>query len=222
MSEIEQRTEEWRQARAGCITASRMRDLVWEPGNYKTGPRAGQPKDPPESRTGYIDQIVAEILTGQTKEDIRARALDYGREMEPEATARYEALRGCMVEQAGFITHKAYPFIGASPDFLVDADGGGEIKCPISITVHAATLRAGLPKEHIEQIQGGLWVTERRWWDFISYHPAFPPGLDLYVQRVTRDSAYIEVVKGACLSAWEEVQDLLERFNAMRDAHEAV
>ena len=210
----DQGTEQWHAERSGCITASRFGDLIWQPGQvFKSGPRKGQPKPPPEGRQTYITQIVAELLTGKAVEQIKAKQLDYGHEMEPEAIAAYEQRTGKLVEQCGFIRHAQFPFIGASPDFLVDTDGGGEVKCPMSITVHAKTLREGLPPEHIEQIQGGLWVTGRYWWDFISYHPAFPPGLDLYVQRVQRDVETISVIKDSCLSAWQEIQAAVSKLN---------
>lgn len=209
-----QGTEEWHADRAGCITASRMADLRWEPGEvFKSGPRKGMPKPPPQMRVTYIDQVVAELLTGQPKENARAKSLDHGHEMEPVAIAEYERRTGRLVEQVGFRRHPDYSFIGASPDLLINDDGGGEVKCPLSIAVHASTLRHGLPPEHIEQIQGGLWVTGRLWWDFISYHAAFPEHLRLYVQRVPRDNAYIELIKRDCLSAWDEVQAAVEQLN---------
>ena len=211
--------EAWRQERAGCITASCMSDLDWDPDEvYKTGDKKGQHKPQSLARLKYIDQIVAEILTGKPREEIRAKALDHGKELEPEAVVRYEERVGRLVEQCGFIRHPQYNFIGASPDFLVDDDGGGEIKCPMSMVVHATTLREGLPKEHIEQIQGGLWVTGRLWWDFVSYHPDFPPGLDLYVQRVERDPLVIARIKRNCLSAWDQVQQILDDLQHRRAA----
>lgn len=209
-----QGTEEWHEDRAGCITASRMADLRWEPGQFfKSGPRKGHPKPPPLMRETYIDQVVGELLTGKPKENVRAKSLDHGHEMEPEAIAEYERQASQIVEQVGFMRHPDFSFIGASPDLLIGADGGGEVKCPMSSAVHAATLRRGLPREHIEQIQGGLWVTGRLWWDFISYHRDFPEHLRLYVQRVHRDNAYIELIKRDCLSAWDEVQRILEDLN---------
>lgn len=210
----DQGTEEWHSERAGCITASRMRDLIWTPGQfYKSGEKKGKPKPPPLSRQGYIDQIVAELLTGCAKDSVTAKTLEYGKEMEPEAVARYEEQTGRIVEQCGFVRHPEYNFIGASPDILIDHDGGGEVKCPMSIVVHATTLRAGLPDEHIEQIQGALWVTGRMYWDFISYNPKFPRGLDLYVQRVHRDPQKITQMKDCALSAWAEVQKIIHRLN---------
>lgn len=148
--------EDWHEDRRGCFTASIFANLDYDRTPFKTGPRAGQNRPAPKTRMDEIDRVVAEILTGKCKESISAKALDYGKEMEPEALAAYEVYHGVLTELTGFIRHKDFPFAGASPDFLVGDDGGGEIKCPMSITVHATTLRTGLPPEHIEQIQGGL------------------------------------------------------------------
>lgn len=207
-----QGTEDWREDRAGCFTASIMGALAWERGEFKSGPRKGEPKPAPRARLEQIDRVVAEILTGHAKEEITARALEYGKAMEPDALAAYEAHTGQMVEVCGFLHHPDFPFVGASPDFLVDDEGGGEIKCPMSIVVHATTLREGLPEEHIEQIQGGLWVTGRKWWDFVSYNPKFPAPLNLYVQRVTRDEAVIARLQADCLSAWDDVQTTIRKL----------
>lgn len=212
----QQRTEQWREDRSGCFTASGFADLHWDREPYKTGDRKGQSKPPPKSRTNYIAQVVAEILTGKPTDGPRAKALDYGTEMEPEAMAVYEQRRGLIVEVCGFVHHPDYPFAGASPDFLVGDDGGGEIKCPMSRTVHAITLRDGLPPEHIEQIQGGLWVTGRKWWDFISYNPDFPPGLDLYVQRVERNADVIARIEHDVITAWNDVQALIATLEQRR------
>lgn len=204
-----QGTAQWRDDRAGCFTASIFGALAYERGEFKSGPRKGQSKPSPKSRMDEIDRVVAEILTGQPKESISARPLEYGKDMEPEAMAAYEAKTGRMVEVCGFIRHPMYAFVGASPDFLVDDEGGGEIKCPMSIVVHATTLREGLPPEHVEQIQGGLWVTDRQWWDFVSFNPKFPAGLALYVQRVTRDESVIARIQADCLEAWSEVTTIV-------------
>lgn len=212
-----QRSDAWFDARAGRITASRMSDImaftVGE-GVWKSGPRKGQAKvaTPLKARTDYIHQLAAELLTGKPRKQVKAWALQWGQDVEPAAQAAYEAETGVIVTRCGFIAHKQYDFIGASPDFLVGNDGGGEIKCPESSEVHLATLDNGLPEEHIEQIQGGLWASDRQWWDFVSFHPDFPPGLRLYIQRVDRDDSYIAKLEAACLSAWAEVQAIVTKL----------
>lgn len=213
---MEQRSAEWFDARAGRITASRMCDVMAfsEGGEYKSGKRKGQPKEvrPLKARTDYIHQLAAERLTNKPRKQVKAWALQWGQDVEPAAVAAYEAETGFIVEQAGLVIHPLYDFIGASPDFTVGDEGGGEIKCPESSEVHLATLLTGLPGEHIEQIQGGLWVTQRKWWDFISYHPDFPQKTRLYVQRVDRDNEYIAKLADACISLESEVQAILNQL----------
>lgn len=211
---IDQRSEEWFAERAGKITASRMHDVMLprdrEP--FKSGPRKGQSKPPPKALTDYAYQLAAERLTGRPRKQIKAAALQWGQDVEPAAVAAYQAETGEIVELCGFITHPKHGFIGASPDFLVGTDGGGEIKSPESSEVHLETLLVGLPPEHIEQIQGGLWVTGRQWWDFVSFHPDFPADLRIYIQRVPRDDKYIAQLESACLQMDADVQEILSQL----------
>lgn len=211
-----QRSEWWFGARAGRITASRMHDVMAftaGEGEWKSGPRKGQKKvaTPLKARTDYALQLAAERITGVTKEGLRAAALAWGTEWEPVARAEYEKATGVLIAEATFTLHPEHNFIGASPDFTVDDVGGGEIKCPFDQEVHLETLEQGLPKQHIEQIQGGLWVTGRKWWDFVSFHPHFPEHLRLYVQRIPRDDAYIATLAAACLSLNDEINELVRK-----------
>ena len=210
----DQRTDEWFAERAGKITASMMHVamLPRERGVFKTGPRAGQAKPQLKALTDYAHQLAAERLTNKPRKQVKAAALAWGCEVEPAAVAAYQAETGVIVELCGFIQHPDYDFIGASPDFKVGQDGGGEVKSPESSEVHLQTLLVGLPPEHIEQIQGGLWVTGRQWWDFVSYHPDFPPDLRLYIQRVPRDDAFIARMEEACLALEADVQAILSQL----------
>lgn len=216
----DQRTDAWFADRAGKITASRMHDVVLERDRepFKSGPRKGQPKPPPKALTDYAHQLAAERLTGKPRKQIKAAALQWGQDVEPAALAAYQAETGSIVTLCGFITHPLYPFIGASPDFLEGEDEGGEIKSPESSEVHLETLLHGLPREHIEQIQGGLWVTGRKRWKFISYHPDFPPELRLFVQVVERDEEFIAKLEAACLLLHAEVCAIVEEINQRKAA----
>lgn len=211
---IDQRSEQWFAERAGKITASRMHEVMLprERGVYKSGPRKGQEKEQLKALTDYAHQLAAERLTGRPRKQIKAAALQWGEEVEPAAVAAYQAETGEIVTLCGFVQHPEHDFIGASPDFLVGDDGGGEIKSPESSEVHLGTLLAGLPPEHIEQIQGGLWVTGRQWWDFVSYHPDFPEAYRLYVQRVGRDDDYIARMEEACLQMEADVRAIIEQL----------
>ena len=211
-----QRTDDWFADRAGRITASRFCDVMaftTGEGFWKSGPRKGQAKvaTPLKARTDYILQLAAERITGTPKNQVKAGAMEWGKRWEPVAKAEYENRRGVLVRDVGFLVHPHFDFIGASGDFVVDPDGGGEIKCPFDQEVHLTTLEQGLPSEHIEQIQGCMWVWGRAWWDFISFHPGFPEHLQLYVQRVQRDEAYISQLQAACLSLEAEVREIVQR-----------
>lgn len=210
----DQRSEAWFADRAGRITASQMNTVMLprERGEFKSGPRKGQIKPPPKALEDYAHQLAAERLTGKPRKQIKAAALQWGQDVEPAAVAAYQAETGYIVTLCGFVVHPSHDFIGASPDFLVDADGGGEVKSPESSEVHLATLLNGLPPEHVEQIQGGLWVTGRKWWDFVSYHPDFPPHLRLYVERIPRDDDFISKLETACLELEADVRAILQKL----------
>jgi len=197
MMDIAQNTQEWREARAGHITGSRMCDVL------AFGKRDGKPL---KARTDYIGELVAELLTGEPREQVRAKPLDWGHDVEEAARAAYEAETGEIVQLVGFIEHPLLPYIGCSPDGLIGADGQQQIKCPQNPAIHIATLRDGMPDEHIAQVQGELFVTGRAWSDFVSFDPRMPPHLRLYRQRVQRDDKYIATLADACASLWEEVQ----------------
>ena len=201
---MDQNTAEWRDARAGHITASRMCDVL------AFGKRDGKPL---KARQDYIGDIVAELLTGEPREQVRAKPLDWGHDVEQAARAAYEAETGEIVQLVGFMEHPLFPYIGCSPDGLVATNGQQQIKCPNNPAIHIATLRDGMPEEHIPQVQGELFVTGREWSDFVSFDPRMPIHLRLYRQRIERDDKYIATLADACASLWEEVQACMRFLN---------
>lgn len=204
--------EEWLAKRIGKITASRAGDVMdlGEGGEFKSGPRKGQPRPVGKGRLDYIDELATERLIGKGRPPVKAAALEHGKEKEPEAIAAYEAIIGELVEPGGFVVHPLYEFVGASPDFLMPARRrGGEVKCPINPVVHLRTLRLGLPEEHIGQIQFNMWVTGLDEWVFLSYHEDFPQHQRLYVQVVRRDNNYIAQLEAASLTLEAEVRNII-------------
>jgi putative phage-type endonuclease len=175
-----QGTPEWRQERCGCATASKFDTVM---AKIKTGEAA--------TRIKYRIQLVTERLTGNPVDGYQNAAMQWGIATEPEARMAYEARSGVVVEEVGFVPHPSIERCGASPDGYVGHDGAVEIKCPES-TTHLAYLEAGVfPSDYMAQVQGQMAVTGRRWVDFVSYDPRFPPNLQLFIVRVARDDAYI-------------------------------
>ena len=50
--------------------------------------------------------------------------------------------------------------------------------------------------EYVHQIQGGLWLTGRKWLDFIMYAPQLESvGKDLFIKRIGRDEEFIATME---------------------------
>lgn len=197
----EQRSDDWFAERAGKFTGSRFVDVLAR--NKKTG-------EPLKCYRDLIWQLVVERLTGQPKDSVDGIALKWGRDVEPYAREAYEFETGLIVIESGFVTHPKYDFVGASPDGLVGADGGLEMKCPKDSAIHLERFESGMDEqEFMPQVMGCLWVTGRQWWDWVSYDPRMPEEFRLYRQRVTRDEEYINKLEAAVLAAEAMVQDKL-------------
>lgn len=197
-----QNTPEWLAARCGRATASRFSDVL---AKIKSGEAA--------SRRNYRAQLVAERLTGLVEDSYTNAAMQHGTEQEPYACAAYEAMTGHLVEKVAFIPH-AELMAGVSPDGLIDADGGIEIKAPNTAT-HIDTLLKGMTPDHLAQIQGLLWLSRRQWVDFVSFDPRMPEKLQLYVQRVPRDEAYIKNLEGEVRQFLKEVDELIVQLGKL-------
>ena len=67
----------------------------------------------------------------------------------------------------------------------------------------------------IEQVQGGVWVTGRKWMDFCLYCPALEViGREMTIIRVVRDDNYIEKMEASLIEFDMLVEDYKERLTA--------
>ena len=193
---VEQGSAAWLAERTGHCTASRFKDVM---DFLKKGGEGAK-------RAGYRLELVVERLTGQAVEHYVNDFMAWGTEQEPAARMAYEARTGTMVMQPGFRHHPTIQMCGGSVDGLVGDDGIIEIKCPATST-HIKTL-LGSECEHLEQIHGYLWITGRKWADFISFDPRLPSGLQLYIQRIERDQDYIAELAGNVTKFLAEVAEM--------------
>lgn len=197
----EQGSVDWLMSRCGHVTASRFKDVM---DKLKSG-------KPGAKRETYLWEVVIERLTGSPTQHYTSIAMEHGTEFEPVARMAYEASTGSMVAETGFI-HATVPMVGGSPDGLIDDDGGIEIKCPFNAANHLKTVLTGMPEEHIAQVQGLMWICDRQWWDFVSFSPNMPEHLQLYVQRIPRDRAYIDAMQAEIIVFLAEVDALVEKL----------
>lgn len=193
-----QGSPEWLQSRCGVPSASRFAAVM---AKIKTGEAA--------ERRNYRTDLVVERLTGKPLESFSSAAMKQGTEREPFARMAYEARTGLIVQEVGFCLLDDGS-AGASPDGLIDADGGLEIKCPERSAHLRYLLQTGEPTEYTWQIQGGMWVTGRAWWDFVSFNPDFPEHLQLIVRRIKRNDAAIKSLADEVAQFAKEVREETE------------
>lgn len=194
----EQRSPEWFQARLGIPTASRFTDIM---AKTKSGYAA--------SRKNYCAELVIQRLTHAIPEHYENAAMAWGTENEPVARLQYELATGNDVSETGL--WKLHDLdAGASPDGFVNEDGSLEIKCPNTAT-HLETLRTGkIPRQYVAQVQGQMWIADKKWCDFVSFDPRLPVNAQMIIIRVERDDAYIANLKDELISFLQEVEDQVE------------
>jgi putative phage-type endonuclease len=193
---MQQLTDEWRLARVGKVTASRVADLM---ARTKTGYSA--------SRANYMAELICERITGIPVEGYTNAAMQWGTDTEPQARASYELENGIDVLQSGLIIHPEIAMLGASPDGLVGEDGLIEIKCPNTATHIETLLSKKVEGKYNTQMQVQMACTGRKWCDFLSFDPRMPAQMQMWSMRVHRDDAYIADIEA-------EVERFLEELDA--------
>jgi len=205
---IEQGSPEWFAQRLGKVTASRVADVI---AKTKTGYST--------SRDNYMAQLVCERMTNTVAESYSNSAMQWGTETEPLARAAYEAHADVLVDEVAMINHPTIEAAGASPDGLVGTEGQIEIKCPNSATAIDTLLTQTVPSKYITQIQFQLACTGRKWADFVSFDPRLPKELQLFVKRVPRDDAYIQMLEKEVVQFLTELDGKITKLNELKEKH---
>lgn len=190
-----QGTTKWLQLRSGIPTASEFSKIITNSGK------------PSASADPYINTLIAERLLEKPLVEYMSFWMERGSQMEAEAVSYYEFQRDCEVERVGFVTNDEKT-IGASPDRFVGEDGLLEIKCPAPDTHISYLLFDPASKKYQQQIQGQLWITERKWVDVLSYYPGLPEALI----RVERDEEYMESLAKLVTGFVGQLEERFERI----------
>lgn len=153
-----------------------------------------------------VEPLIKKLM-GYQRNNPDLPALKHGRSFEPVARERYLSLVRCRhndfkFRECGLFVHPDKPYLGASPDLLVECvccgPGVVEIKCPFSITHEspsAENLNYICTKEgatmptlkqnhaYFAQIQGQMALTRRKYCDFFVYtHKGY------FMQRIYFDN----------------------------------
>jgi hypothetical protein len=189
----EQGSDEWHECRRGVVTASEFHKVL--------------AKGEGKVRRTYMYTLAGERVAGRVVPGYSNQYMSRGKEDEGEAVCEYEALTGELVTPCGFMRRGD---VGCSPDGLVGSEGMIEAKTK-NYDLHIACLDKGdVPSTHLAQVQGALWVSQRKWLDFVSYSK----GLPLFVKRVTPDLAYHARLKVEIDDFIGEMNKTIERINA--------
>lgn len=195
ITDIEQGTPEWLALRLGIPTCSELECLLVN-GKGVAGFGSGA--------LSYMDTLIGERITGAAADPFGGnRHTERGHELEGVARGLYEDRFELSTKACGIILNHG---AGYSPDALVGADGLTEIKTKLPKFQVGVILADEVPKEHIAQCQGGLWISEREWIDFVSYWPGMP----LFVKRLYRDEILIKKLAER-VATFHEILD--ERMN---------
>ena len=196
-----QRTETWHAQRLGHLTASRLNDAFDLTAKGLEGAKRQQ----------YRLELVAERLTGIPTEFFENSAMRWGTTNEPFARSAYEAEKGVMVQEVGFIKHPTLEWAGASPDGLVD-EGLLEIKCPTT-TTHIKHLLGGVvPEQYKNQMLWQMLCTGRKWCDFVSFDPRMPEELQLFIKRYEPLPEELKECQEKAIVFLESVQSIVSQI----------
>lgn len=165
--DVEQGSVAWFAARLGIPTASEFSRLVTGTGL----PSTSLPK--------YARELAAEVFAGKTLDAFDGNSwMDRGKEMEEEALNAFSFIHDVELKRVGFITNDEAT-AGCSPDALIGDDGGLEIKA-LKAESHLEIVtyykKNGIaPPKYKPQVQGSMFITSRKSWTQLFYHPDLPP-----------------------------------------------
>ena len=196
--ECEQNSPEWFEARKGLVTASEFKTII------------GIKKDAKDKKTRqtYMRKLAGELITGEPMPaGFQSAAMERGKIMEDEARDYYSLVKSVEPRRVGVVRDGIF-MCGASPDSLIDEDGGLEIKTA-EPHIQLERLESGeLPPEHLFQVHGNIWVAKRKWWDFMSYWPKMPP----LIVRVMRDEAICKQIEDAVVEFNKELYTIVNKY----------
>jgi len=196
---VEQRSTEWLELRRGLITASIVGNLLTP--TLKIADN--------ETSRKIVRTLAAERITGIVEESVTTTDMWRGIFDEPIARELYAQAAGVDVLECGIVTKEIDGFkVAYSPDGIIGIDGLIEIKSRVPHSQVEFTFTRQIPHAHMAQMQMGMWVTGRRWCDYVSYSG----GLPLVVERVHRDDAWQTAIAQALRIANAAIKKTVDGF----------
>lgn len=192
-NDLIQGSDEWLEFRKGKLTGSNATPI----GANKAGLET------------YCMEIALE-MNGVIKEHYINADMERGNELEPLAITCYEFTKNITTYNTGCITNDDYINVLASPDRLVGTDGGVEVKAK-NDTKHYSLIQGDLKEVPKNQIQMCLLLSDRKWWDFVSFNPNFSK--PLFIHRLYPDLEYFEKLKTGFIEGNKIIKQCIDNYN---------
>ena len=199
VNDFTQGEQAWVEARLGIPTASNFSRIVTPGGKLSA------------SRDDYLAELLAEWALGYPVNEFGGTMwMERGKVLENDAFKFYSFMTDTEPTKVGFVYADDTRSIGCSPDFMVGGSPG-ELKCPNAGKHLLWLMRGTLPREHVCQVQGQMWVTGADRCDFLSYYPELPP---LFL-RVELDEKYHNALSTHLPAFIEELMEGREKLQEL-------
>lgn len=196
--DLVQGSDEWLAARCGILTASEMKLIITPTLKVASN----------EKERAHLYELLAQRITGYAAPGYISEDMIRGKEDEVFARIAYSD-NYAPVSEVGFIVNDDLGFqIGYSPDGLVGEDGAIECKSRKPKYQIETILGNEVPGEYMIQIQTGLFVSGRKWCDFISYSA----GLPMITIRVFPDEKVIDAISKAAIEFERRISEKLDEY----------
>ena len=193
---FEQRSDAWYKARLGNPGASEFSNIITSEGNLS------------KSRENFMFRLAAEKIRGKSDEAFQSEAMVNGQAKEEEARIFFQLIQHIKIKKVGMIYKDRQKLFHTSPDGLIGSDSGIEIKCPLAKTQAKYLIEKKLPTQFFVQIQGNLYVSERKYWWFMSYCDSMKPLLI----RVERDKKFISILHIQLIKFCAELREIIKKI----------
>lgn len=197
-------TDEQKKKRLGKFTASEIHKIMGARGLGKTGET-------------YIYEKAAEFLTGESKSEVFAPALDWGIKHELEAQIYFEHASGLKIEKLDIIDNG---IIAGTPDGMIKGEHCGfEIKCPFNSANHLKNLtlqdQSQLKSNHADyywQITSYMWLTGFNQWKYCSYDPRFKEEKRMLILNIELNKDDLNHLHSRCIEAKEIFDSIIKNI----------
>ena len=190
----------WLSERAGCLTASRMKDAM-------AFLRSGEPS---KERVRYMYELLAERMTGNSVPHIVTPAMERGLEYEDEMFDRFVEMTGRDVRLSRLYEHPEIPMFKATPDRELD-DGLMEGKIPAPEKFLRWKIEGIVPVEHRPQMIAQCACSGKKWVGFVAYCPEIKDERhQMFLAKFAPTAEEIAAVEAAAKRFLAEVEQMWE------------